>query len=221
MSITITITGDTIEECIERARAYNSPIAKAVTTAVAATTEKSPSEKPVKESRDEEQDVSPAVDADGFPYNSELHTSTRAVTKDGLWKAARGKAVEEKQARQEWKSAGGNIEAPVIDQEQDEQDEQPAIEQERDQSSPELPGEDDSPELPGEDQSEARSVTIQELHGKLIKVMSDIGKDELLDVYEQFTGERSSKGAAAVLVADAELRVKVYDHVVDMLEQAE
>ena len=54
------------------------------------------------------------VDADGMPYDAEVHSESRALTAAGLWKAQRGKAAQAEAARAAFKAKGGTV-APRAD----------------------------------------------------------------------------------------------------------
>lgn len=68
-----------------------------------------PSEKTVETETKSE----PEIDSDGMPWDEEIHSGGKALNKDGTWKARQGKADEAKKAREEFKSGGGNEEAPT------------------------------------------------------------------------------------------------------------
>lgn len=53
------------------------------------------------------------VDADGMPYDAEVHSESRALTAAGLWKAQRGKAAQAEAARAAFKAKGGTIAPPA------------------------------------------------------------------------------------------------------------
>ncbi len=53
------------------------------------------------------------VDADGMPYDSELHSNPPKFKADGTWRAARGKAEQEAAARAAFKAQGGDVEPPA------------------------------------------------------------------------------------------------------------
>lgn len=53
------------------------------------------------------------VDADGMPYDAEVHSESRAMTAAGLWKAQRGKAAQAEAARAAFKAKGGTVAAPA------------------------------------------------------------------------------------------------------------
>ncbi len=53
------------------------------------------------------------VDADGMPYDPEVHSESRALTDSGLWKAKRGKAAAAEAARAKFKAGGAGVAAPA------------------------------------------------------------------------------------------------------------
>lgn len=53
------------------------------------------------------------VDADGMPYDAEVHSESRALTAAGLWKAQRGKAAQAEAARAAFKAKGGTVAPPA------------------------------------------------------------------------------------------------------------
>jgi hypothetical protein len=61
-----------------------------------------------------EPEITANTDADGLPYDPEIHATPKSVTADGLWRAKRGKADEANQARAAFKASGGAVVAPVI-----------------------------------------------------------------------------------------------------------
>ena len=53
------------------------------------------------------------VDVDGMPYDEAVHSDPPQFKADGTWRAKRGKADEEKEARAAFKAGGGDIEPPA------------------------------------------------------------------------------------------------------------
>lgn len=53
------------------------------------------------------------VDADGMPYDPEVHSESRSLTAAGLWKAQRGKAAQAEAARAAFKAKGAGVAAPA------------------------------------------------------------------------------------------------------------
>jgi hypothetical protein len=58
----------------------------------------------------------PTVDAIGMPYDEAIHASPPSFKTDGSWKVKKGQADAAKAAIAAFKAAGGNVEAPVIEQ---------------------------------------------------------------------------------------------------------
>jgi hypothetical protein len=69
---------------------------------------------PVAAPVEERTEVGSETDADGLPYDADVHSDPPAFTSDGLWRAKRGKADEAKKVRADFKAAGGDIEPPVM-----------------------------------------------------------------------------------------------------------
>jgi hypothetical protein len=57
--------------------------------------------------------VTADVDADGLPYDPEIHAEPKSFTAGGMWRSKRGKSKEAEQRRAEFKAAGGAVTAPV------------------------------------------------------------------------------------------------------------
>ncbi len=54
------------------------------------------------------------VDAEGMPFDPNLHSGRDKTNSDGTWRAMRGKKQEEQEARAAFKAQGGNIKSPVV-----------------------------------------------------------------------------------------------------------
>lgn len=65
----------------------------------------------------EEEDDSD-TDADGMPYDPDIHSTPKAKTAEGIWRAKRGKAPEAAAARADFKASGGNVTPPEVEEEE-------------------------------------------------------------------------------------------------------
>jgi hypothetical protein len=56
------------------------------------------------------------VDSEGMPFDPEIHSSPEHTNQDGTWRAKRGKAGAEKEARAAFKASGGAIDPPAVEE---------------------------------------------------------------------------------------------------------
>lgn len=134
-----------------------------------------------------------AVDSDGMPYDPAVHASSRAVNKDGTWKAAKGKADAAKTARAAFKAGGGNVEAPLVEADPD-----PMPEPEETKAA--LPG---VGAIPPQE-----PVTFEQFFAKATEVLN-AGKtdaDSLVKFYGEITGCATTEEAVDVLQMSESVR---------------
>lgn len=144
-----------------------------------------------------------AVDADGMPWNGDYHASSRAMTADGLWKAARGKAVAARQAREQFKAGGANEEAPAD------------VETREAPAAPGMPG------LPGaaapatEVTSDVRTASLEDVVTAAQAALDNerISGDALLTLYTDVTGAGTPEEAFEMFKEDNDLRVELLDEI--------
>ena len=61
---------------------------------------------------DTAEEITADVDADGMPYDNEIHADPKSFTAAGNWRSKRGKSKEADQARADFKAGGGNVTPP-------------------------------------------------------------------------------------------------------------
>jgi hypothetical protein len=82
----------------------NSPLRRETITPTEPTTPEEPTE-----SRAADEVITADVDADGLPYDAEIHADPKSFTSGGHWRSKRGKSKEADARRAEFKAAGGAI----------------------------------------------------------------------------------------------------------------
>ena len=124
-------------------------------------------------------------DAQGMPYDPELHTTTKTLNADGTWKALRGKAEEAKAARAEFLARGG-ADAAASGAPDPAPAAAPAVAV--------MPGTEAAPApapaaggMPGMPGVEAREVSMDELVQKTTELMTSgvLSKDALRGHYQE------------------------------------
>lgn len=128
------------------------------------------------------------TDADGMPYDEEIHSDPPQFTADGLWRARRGKADEAKAARAAFKAGGGDFEGPA---------ELPGME---------LPG----LELPGLPASAPEPVSLDRMIEKINVMLTRnlIDSPTLESLYEKHSGV-SAKEAFGVFQTNETARANL------------
>lgn len=143
-----------------------------------------------------------ATDADGFPFDPDLHTAPDNFKADGRFRAKRGKSDEEKAARAAWKAAGGATTPP--------------------QTPPSLPGQaapaSGVPGLPGTKAEEETlpPVTLEEVFGKATELL-DAGKitnEAITGIYKEVTGVEGDD-VAGVFATNETARRALWDALVE------
>lgn len=66
------------------------------------------------ESRAADEVITADVDADGLPYDAEIHADPKSFTSGGHWRSKRGKSKEADARRAEFKAAGGALTTPSM-----------------------------------------------------------------------------------------------------------
>ena len=102
MKLELTYTFDSEEEL----RAHLAEPAAPATSA-------EPAAPAASDTRDDNYPSKDDVDADGMPYDPDVHADPAQFTKDGKWRAQRGKAEEAKKARADFLAGGGNVTPPA------------------------------------------------------------------------------------------------------------
>lgn len=213
--ISITIDGDTIEEVRSNMAemlgrlggadstqvATDAPAQPAEKTETPATPAPAPAAAPAPAKGADEGDA--AVDADGMPYDPEVHAATRTMTADGLWKAMRGKAAEAKAARAAFKAQGGNETAPATTG-------LPGAGEEKGETG--LPG---AENLPTDD-----PVSLETAVEIAQKALADtvIDTPGLLALYSEITGKADANEAFAVFQTDETARARLVDAIEEKYE---
>ncbi|MDK3075163.1 hypothetical protein QO034_18910 [Sedimentitalea sp. JM2-8] len=72
----------------------------------------SPSVAQTKADDGDSDEITDDVDADGLPYDPEIHADPKSFTAKGTWRSKRGKSKEADEARAAFKAAGGAEAAP-------------------------------------------------------------------------------------------------------------
>lgn len=72
----------------------------------------SPSVAQTETKADDGDEITDDVDADGLPYDPEIHADPKSFTAKGTWRSKRGKSKEADEARAAFKAAGGAEAAP-------------------------------------------------------------------------------------------------------------
>jgi hypothetical protein len=155
------------------------------------------------------------LDSDGMPYDAEFHADPPSVTKDGTWRAKRGKSAEADAARAAFKARGGAVTpppalppaaaaAPALP---------PAAAALPPSMPPSMPpAAAAAPALPP---SMPEPVDILRLYDLIV----DAGTRKLVEtsaLYQQFCGTVVPTEIGEKLNADETLRRKMFDHLVSL-----
>lgn len=146
------------------------------------------------------------LDGDGMPYDAAVHADPPSFTKDGMWRAKRGKSDEANAARAAFKARGGNVQppadllpppGPVV------------------AAPPVLPpaAAPAAPAAPALPPSMPEPVDIQRLYDAITAGLKQ-GKIDSRALYREFCGTENPAEVGALLNTDETMRRAMFDRIV-------
>lgn len=170
----LTVSFDTREELIAYLNNMSNVTSDESREAPEVTEAPEPKDRAITDTPEDRQEVSD-VDADGLPYDPEIHADPPSRTADGLWRAKRGFSEKAKDARAKFKAAGGAIAAEADAVTED---------------SPAMPGAEETRTMPGVDAVESKPVppiSLGELAARTNELMQagKLSIDRLRGLYSE------------------------------------
>lgn len=131
------------------------------------------------------------VDADGMPFDEEVHTAVDALTEKGLWRSKRGKSDEANKRRADFKAAGGDVTPEP----------EPEPEPETKSEAPSMPG------MPGMAAAVAPPITMAKLIEKATGMIERqaVDNETLIGLYAKVGASETS-----VLETNESLRAALF-----------
>jgi hypothetical protein len=148
------------------------------------------------------------LDGDGMPYDASVHADPPSFTKDGTWRAKRGKSDEANAARAAFKARGGAVTPPadILPPPGPAAVAPPA-------AAPVLPPAVAAPAAPALPPSMPEPVELTALY----RVITNAAQNRLVDtgaLYDEFCNTRNPGEVGLLLNNDETLRRRMYDRLI-------